>query len=117
MEMLCERRRESVTRPVRQACEYIRQHYSEQITLEEVSAQVGLSPAYLSMLFKKEMDEGFAHYLMTVRIDQARELLRETHDSVAEICVRVGYNDLKHFTHIFEKNVGVKPGVYRKLYG
>ena len=117
METLCEQRRESVTRPVRQACEYIRQHYAEQITLEEVSAQVGLSPAYLSMLFKKEMDEGFAHYLMAVRIDQARELLRETHAPVAEICIRVGYNDLKHFTHIFEKNVGVKPGVYRKLYG
>lgn len=117
METLCEQRRESVTRPVRQACEYIRQHYAEQITLEEVSARVGLSPAYLSMLFKKEMDEGFAHYLMAVRIDQARELLRETNDSVARICQRVGYNDLKHFTHIFEKNVGVKPGVYRKLYG
>ena len=117
MEMLCEQRRESVTRPVRQACEYIRQHYAEQISLEEVSDQVGLSPAYLSMLFKREMDEGFAHYLMSVRIEQARELLRETNDSVARICQKVGYNDLKHFTHIFEKTVGVKPGVYRKLYG
>ena len=117
MELMCDQKRDSVTRPVRQACEYIRQHYDEQISLEEVSAQVGLSPAYLSMLFKKEMNEGFAHYLMTVRIDQAREMLRETTMSVAEICGRVGYNDLKHFTHIFEKSVGVKPGVYRKLYG
>ncbi len=117
MVRVCELERENVTRPVRQACEYIRRHYDEQITLEEVSAYVGLSPAYLSVLFKKEMDDGFAHYLMNTRIEAARELLRETNDSVAEICRRVGYNDLKHFTHIFEKAVGVKPATYRKLYG
>ena len=117
MGRICELERESVTRPVRQACEYIRQHYAEQITLEEVSVHVGLNPAYLSVLFKKEMDEGFAHYLMSIRIEEARELLRESNASVAEICRRVGYNDIKHFTRIFEKSVGVKPGTYRKLYG
>ena len=117
MERMCELERENVTRPVRQACEYIRAHFDEQITLEEVSLHVGLNPAYLSVLFKKEMDEGFAHYLMNVRIEEARELLRESNAPVAEICRRVGYNDIKHFTRIFEKSVGVKPGIYRKLYG
>jgi two-component system response regulator YesN len=54
---------------------------------------------------------------MSVRIEEARELLRESNAPVAEICRRVGYNDIKHFTRIFEKSVGVKPGIYRKLYG
>lgn len=117
MEHVYENERENVTRPVRQACDYIRQHYGEQISLEEVSAHVGLTPAYLSALFKKETEEGFAHYLMGVRIDAARELLRSTNDSVADICRQVGYNDIRHFTRIFEKAVGVKPGTYRKLYG
>lgn len=104
-------------RPVRKAKCYIQNHYGEQITLEEVSAEVGLSTAYFSVLFKKETEVGFAKYLMNVRMEQTKILLRETNLPVAEICKKVGYNDLKHFTHTFEKQAGVKPAVYRKLYG
>lgn len=104
-------------RPVRKAKCYIQNHYGEQITLEEVSAEVGLSTAYFSVLFKKETEVGFAKYLMNVRMEQAKTLLRETNLPVSGICKKVGYNDLKHFTHTFEKLAGVKPAVYRKLYG
>lgn len=104
-------------RPVRKAKCYIQNHYGEQITLEEVSEEVGLSTAYFSVLFKKETEVGFAKYLMNVRMEQAKILLRETNLPVAGICKKVGYNDLKHFTHTFEKIAGVKPAVYRKLYG
>ena len=77
----------------------------------------GLSTAYFSALFKKEEGEGFARYLIGVRMEQAKLLLRETNSPVAEICKKVGYNDLKHFTRTFEKTAGVKPATYRKLYG
>ncbi|MDO5345963.1 MAG: response regulator [Lachnospiraceae bacterium] len=104
-------------RPIRKAKQYIQNHYSDPITLEEVSSAVGLSTAYFSVLFKKTEGEGFAKYLINVRMEQAKILLRESNISVAEICRKVGYNDLKHFTHTFEKAVGVKPATYRKLYG
>lgn len=104
-------------RPIRQAKQYIRNHFSEPITQEEVSDVVGLSSTYFSALFKKEEGEGFARYLTGVRVEQAKILLRESTCSVSEICRRVGYNDLKHFTHIFEKATGLKPTAYRKLYG
>lgn len=110
-------REEDAARPIRLAKCYIRNHYSEQITLEEVSREVGLSAAYFSVLFKKETEVGFAKYLMNVRMEQAKVLLRETNLSVAEICRKVGYNDNKHFGHTFEKANGVKPALYRKLYG
>ena len=51
------------------------------------------------------------------RISQAKRLLKGTDDKIYSIALQVGYNDPKHFTRLFEKNVGVKPAVYRKLYG
>lgn len=114
--MLQKRENDNV-RPIRNAKEYIQNHYSEPITLEEVSSAVGLSTAYFSTLFKKTEGDGFAKYLIQVRMEQAKSLLRETNMPVAEICRKVGYNDLKHFTHTFEKTVGLKPATYRKLYG
>lgn len=105
------------TRPVRMAKQYIQNHYSEQISLEEVCSEVGLSIPYFSALFKKTEGEGFAKYLINVRMEQAKIFLRESSLSVTEICRKVGYNDVKHFTHTFEKTAGVKPSIYRKLYG
>lgn len=110
-------READAVRPVRMAKQYIQNHYSEPITQEEVSSAVGLSAAYFSVLFKKVEGEGFAKYLINVRMEQAKILLRETNTPVSKICQQVGYNDLKHFTHTFEKATGVKPSVYRKMYG
>lgn len=117
LQALTDSHENETARPVRKARQYIQNHYSEQITLEEVSDAVGLSPAYFSSLFKKTQGEGFARYLIGVRMEQAKILLRETNLPAAEVCRRVGYNDLKHFTHTFEKTAGVKPSTYRKLYG
>ncbi len=114
---IAQKHENDTVRPVRKAKEYIQSHYSEPLTLEGVSEMVGLSTAYFSALFKKTEGEGFAKYLINVRIEQAKILLRETNLPVTEICRRVGYNDLRHFTHTFEKVTEVKPSVYRKLYG
>ncbi|MDE6406338.1 MAG: response regulator [Lachnospiraceae bacterium] len=117
VEEMCQKREADTVRPIRMAKQYIQNHYSEPITQEEVSGAVGLSAAYFSVLFKKVEGEGFAKYLIGVRMEQAKILLRETNIPVSKICQQVGYNDLKHFTHTFEKTTGVKPTVYRKMYG
>ncbi len=117
LEQLTRDQENESVRPVRKAKQYIQEHYSEPITQEEVSSAVGLSSTYFSVLFKKVEGEGFAKYLIAVRMEKAKEILRESNSSVAEVCRMVGYNDVKHFTHTFEKTVGVKPAVYRKLYG
>lgn len=117
VEGMRQRHEADTVRPVRMAKQYIQNHYSEPITQEEVSGAVGLSAAYFSALFKKVEGEGFAKYLIGVRMEQAKILLRETGIPVSKICRQVGYNDLKHFIHTFEKATGVKPTVYRKMYG
>lgn len=78
---------------------------------------VGFTPSYFSALFKKETGEGFAKYLTRVRMERAKELLQRTNLPVAEICVQVGYSDVKHFTQNFKKETNLNPGQYRKLYG
>ena len=117
LETMSRQHETDTARPIRLAKQYIQNHYSEPITQEEVSGAVGLSAAYFSVLFKKVEGEGFAKYLINIRMEQAKVLLRETTIPVSKICQQVGYNDLKHFTHTFEKAAGVKPTVYRKLYG
>ena len=110
-------REEEARKPIRIAKQYIMNHYAEQITLELVAEKVGFSSSYFSSLFKKEAGIGFAEYLIQLRMEKAKELLKNSKDSVKDICIAVGYNDLKHFTGMFRKYTGLKPGEYRKLYG
>ena len=107
----------ATVRPVREAKKYVCDHFSENVTLEEISDSLGFSSSYFSVLFKKETGEGFAKYLTQVRMDEAKRLLRETDIPVAQIAENVGYQDQKHFTQIFRKAAGINPGEYRKLYG
>lgn len=112
-----EARRSQDGQPIRIAKQYIQKHFSEPITLEEVSSASGFSVNYFSTLFKKETGEGFARYLTRVRIEEAKGMLRETRLPVQEICKRVGYGDSKHFTRTFRSETGLTPGEFRKLYG
>lgn len=104
-------------RPIRIAKQYIQNHYTEGITLEEVSAIAGFSASYFSGLLKKEMGIGFSEYLIRLRMEKAKELLKGTNINIKDICSQVGYSDLKHFNTVFKKYTGIKPGEYRKLYG
>lgn len=111
-----EERRQTETRPIRNAKQYIRERYMYPLTLEEVSGVVGFNASYFSTLFKKECGVTFLEYLSEARINKAKELLKDKDLGVAQICGMVGYIDLKHFNKTFEKYAGVKPAVFRKLY-
>lgn len=111
------KRRDRDAQPIRNAKLYIQKHFAQPLTLEEVSDAIGFSVNYFSTLFKKETGEGFNKYLTKVRMDEARNLLRDTSLSVAEVCAKVGYGDVKHFTKTFKNETSLTPGEYRKLYG
>ena len=103
-------------RPIRLAKNYMKEHYMDPVTLEDVSALAGFSPTYFSALFKKETGSAFLEYLQSVRMDEAKRLLKETNLSIALVCEKVGYSDVKYFTKSFIKHTGLKPGEYRKIY-
>ena len=103
-------------RPIRQAKEYISEHYAEKIVLEDIAEIVGLNPVYFSVLFKNKTDMNFSAYLVHVRMEKAKEMLVETNETIAAIADRVGYKDSRYFSQIFTKMVGVKPALYRRLH-
>lgn len=109
-------RRQAEKKPVRAAKQYIQEHYMQPISLEEVADFVGFNASYFSTLFKKESGKNFLEYLSEVRMNRAKELLKQTNLTVANICSQVGYSDLKHFTQSFKKVTGLKPNEFRKLY-
>ncbi len=117
LKLLWEQQENESIRPIRIAKQYIQQHYNESISLEDVCAATGFSVSYFSTMFKKETGEGFSKYLARIRVEKAKALLQDSDLPIAEVCDRVGYNDLKHFTSTFKKVTSLNPGQYRKLYG
>lgn len=100
---------------IRKAIEYIDAHYSEDISAQKIAQVVFLNPNYFSHLFKKIKKESFTDYLNKVRIEQAKQLLRDNLYKVYEVSDMVGYSDYKYFSSIFKKLVGVTPTEYNKL--
>lgn len=104
------------TKPIREAKQYIQDNYSKPITLEEVSTKIGFNATYFCSLFKKDTGNTFLEYLSEIRMNKAKDVLKETNFSIAVICEQVGYSDVKYFNKIFKKYTGLKPNEYRKLY-
>ena len=96
------------------AKDYIRSNYNRDISLDDVSRAVNISPYYFSKIFKENTGENFIEYLTNIRIDKAKELLGTTEYSMKEICSMVGYSDPNYFSRSFKKNVGVTPTEYKE---
>lgn len=93
---------------------YIEENYQKDIVLDDVSRQLHISPYYFSKLFKKKVGKNFIEYLTDVRMEKAKELLRNSSKSIKEICIEVGYADSNYFSRIFKKNVGLSPTEYKE---
>lgn len=101
---------------VSKAKQYVAQHFAEDISLNQIAKYVCLSPAYFSSLFKTETGCGFIKYLQHVRIEHAKELLKNTKIRISDIAAAVGYRDLKFFNKLFLNETTVTPSEYRKYY-
>lgn len=93
----------------------IREHYTEDISLTSLAAKYNMSMGHLSMLIKETLQVNFSDYIASLRIQRAKELLRDDSISIQEIAEIVGYNDYFYFTKVFKKVEGISPSKYRKL--
>ena len=98
---------------IEKVMDYLREHYSEDITLAGIAEKVFLNPAYISRLIKEQTGKNYTDLVMEMRIDRAVELLENTDMYVYEVAEKVGYGNLKYFYKVFRKIKGKSPGDYR----
>lgn len=92
---------------------FIEAHYQEPLSLEQLASHFYISPSYLSRVFKRETGENISTFIQTIRIEQAKTLLKTTSLKSYEIADRVGIQDPVYFSRIFKKITGCKPKDYR----
>lgn len=99
---------------VRSAFKITRQRYSDPtFTLVSLADEIGISPNYLSSVFKMETGIRFKKYLNSYRIEQAKELLMDSRYKIYEVANLVGIEDSRYFSQIFRTYTGLKPSEYR----
>lgn len=98
-----------------EAYQYVLRHLDRKITLEEVAEALYLNPSYFSRLFKKETGETFIEYVTKMKLTRAKQMLRETRDSVGKICELLGYDNQSYFIKLFKNETGVTPAEYRAM--
>lgn len=93
---------------------YIREHFREDISRDDVAAAVYVTSSYLSRIFRTETGMKITDFLTRCRIEEAKRLLRTTDRSVSDIAVDSGFESFSYFSTVFKKVVGVTPVQYRK---
>lgn len=94
---------------IRDAMEYINANYEKDLRLKDIAEVVSISPQYFSKIFKDELGYNFIDYLTHVRMQVAKEMLKEGKSSIKEISFLIGYNDPNYFSRLFKKVEGISP--------
>lgn len=93
---------------------YIEHHYQANINLKSIAAEFYMNPVYVGQLFKKTYGQYFNEFLLSIRIGEAKKLLRQTDLRIYEIAEKVGFNNADYFVAQFEKMEDIPPSEYRK---
>lgn len=92
---------------------YVYDHISEDISREDLSKYVNLSPTYLSTFFKRETGGTISDFIKEERIQFAKRLIRQTNLTISTIAQNVGYDSLAYFSSVFRSVEGCTPREYR----
>lgn len=95
---------------------YIVANYMEDLPLEKASQMANLSPSWFSSSFKSVTGQSFISFIISCRMNAAKEMLVSTNKKVHEISTAVGYKNFRSFTKLFNLNCGMSPTEYRNKY-
>jgi AraC family transcriptional regulator len=99
---------------LRQITDWMSEHISEDFSLDDLAARVGLSKFHFQRLFKSAVGVSPSRYHINLRMNLARQLLRETKMSVVDVALEVGYTNPSHFAQLFRRETGLSPSEYRR---
>lgn len=99
------------------AQEWLQRHYSEDVRLDALAAELGMSIRNFIRRFKAATGETPLSYLHSLRIAMAKRLLENGRSTIQEIAEEVGYTDLVFFRALFRRHAGTTPNDYRKRFG
>jgi two-component system response regulator YesN len=105
-------RKKSVKIAIQKVCKHIRENPGANHSLIECADMIGMSPSYLSRMFKKEVGVAFIEYLTEYKVEKAKQSLQDTDLSVMEIAEVVGYSE-RNLNRAFQRYVGMSPKQYR----
>ncbi len=100
---------------VKKIVQYLNENYSQHISLDQIAHNMYLSPVYISKIFKEKTGDSPINYLIKIRLNKAREMLKEDKGSIKTIASLVGYDDVYHFSKLFKKHYGISPLNFRKI--
>ncbi|GIP15925.1 DNA-binding response regulator [Paenibacillus montaniterrae] len=97
-----------------EAMQYMETYMAQSFTIKDISSYVHLNPSYFSVLFKDEVGVPFTDYVIQMRTEKAKALLRDSQLSLEQICERIGIQSTSYFIKMFKKSEGVTPKQYRE---
>ncbi len=98
------------------ACNYMQEHFREQIDLKECASKLHFSLSNFSHLFTKAIGQSPYKYILNLRIDEAKSLLKYSSMNIQEVAIIVGFKDPLYFGRLFRKYTGLSPSEYRQQY-
>lgn len=109
------RQRQTSEKQIRQVTTYIEEFFNNDISLDICADELGIPPKKLSVLFAKVTGTNFVDYVTSFRLAKAKQYLKETDETIAEIAEKVGYQP-SYFHKAFRKQEGITAGEYRTSY-
>ncbi|WGK65489.1 AraC family transcriptional regulator [Croceiramulus getboli] len=92
---------------------YVRTHFKEHISLDEIADLISMTPPSFCRFFKKTTNKTFVQFVNEIRLVHASKLLAEHHLGITDICFECGFNNFSHFNKSFKKFTGQTPSAYR----
>ena len=95
---------------------FVKNHYNEPITIQQVADSLYISPSYLMHLIKSNIGKTFNTFLLEYRMEKAKELLKNPGIQIQSVATQVGYSDVKYFNKLFKKYTSLTPSDYVRIY-
>ncbi|NLR10441.1 MULTISPECIES: helix-turn-helix transcriptional regulator [Lactobacillaceae] len=111
-DVVAARRNNQYSVKVNRTLQFIYRHYRENLNLDEIAQMANAAPAYLSRRFKQETGETIFEFINRYRIRMAQTDLRYQPESVTDVALDVGFNDVTYFNRVFKRYVGMTPVAY-----